>query len=666
MSRTVRNSTFSIASPKLLAALAGLAAASAAHGAMITWTNTTTNNKFDDKLNWNPNTAVPGAADEAVIALANAAATISAGNVTLDKLTINGLASTALIVDGRNLTTKTAGAITKGELRLNAKMGGNVRYTAENNSLSVGNGGTITMDAPVTAGDVTIRMPGAVNGFKVNAGGELRVKPGMGGNRTIDGDFDNAGKLTVDKSLTIQYTRVMGGPGNVFVTNSGTASIAAGQTLRVVGDDPATSFFTMAGGKITNGGNILLEKLSFNYNAGSIRNGADNARGGVNLKEGIWSLNQNTGLFLQVNGDKSVAKTGIPGTDQEVYWNAAGVAAPKMTLDVPAVLLAGQNITLFDNKGKMTFATGGNAMELTGQGLNSRIVNNGTLVTDGNGAVAFKDARFINNKGATLNVGADLSLTTNAAEPADRKPANGGRLTFTRNGATLTTDRTFENKTIVTNISAASKGTIAVKDKTVKASIVTPGGKVTGGDIDLKQITVGAPLPPPPPIVVPDGFTITENLRSAGPSGTFGSFSPATLTFVGGYDQEPDSVFETAILGLSPSTFDVGTIDNFGGLTLGGTMNLFLAGFEPTVGQSFAVARSDSLVIGTFDFGGGVSDLLYPIGGSGALQFRVNYNVPDFSNPGSYLVTLTAEAVPTPGAATLLTIAGLIASRRKR
>lgn len=657
------NSNAPLNAARLLAAAAGMAVASVSSGAVITWTNTTGNNKFDDKLNWNPNIAVPGAADEAVIALPNAAATIGAGDVTLDKLTLNGLASTGLIVDAKNLKTKTAGAVTKGQLRLNGKTGGSVMYTAEGNGITVGNGGLIIMDSPASAGDVTIRLPGIIDKFVVNAGGELRVLPGagVGGNRVIDGDFNNAGKLTVDKTLTIKYTNLNGTPGNVFVTNTGTGSVAANQFLNIEGTDPTISRFTMAGGKLTNAGNISIVKAAFNYDGGAIRNGNDSGRGGVNLREGIWSLNQNTGIFLQVQGDKSVAKTGLKGADQELYWNAAGVANPKMTFDIPAVNINGQNISLFDNKGKITFATGGNAMVFEGGGLNHRIVNNGKMNADGNGSVEFTGARFINNKGATLDVSADLKLTTPAAEPAAILPANGGTITFTRNGATLTTDRTLQNTTTATGISAASKGVIKVSANGVKATIQTPGGKVKGGDIDLKNITQAAP-PAPVRFAGPD-FTITDPARSAGSAS---GFSPATLTFLGGYEQEPDSVFSTAVNGLSPSLFDIGTIDAFGGLILGGTMNLFLEGFEPAPGDVFPVVRSDSFIAGTFDFGNGVTDLVYPIGGSGSLQFRVNYNVTDSAFPGSYFVTLTAEMVPTPGTATLMGLAGLIIARRRR
>ncbi len=667
--------TKSLGSAKLLAAAAGMALGMACEGAVITWTNTAGNNKFDDKLNWNPNAAVPGAADEAVISLPNAAATIAAGHVTLDTLTLNGLASTALIVDGRNLTTKTTGAITKGELRLHAKAGGGVTFRAETNGISVGNGGMIIMDAPASGGDVLITLPGLINSFKVNAGGELRVRPGAGGTRTIDGDFENAGRLTVDKSLTIRYTDPgTGAAGDVFVTNSGTGTVAANQFLRVVGKNPAISRFTMSGGKIVNAGNIDLQRLSFNYNAGAIRNGADAARGGVNVTECRWSLNQATGLFMKVNGDKSVALTGIPGADQQVYWDSAGAAAPKMTFDVPAAAFGGQNLKVFRNKGRMDFNTGGNAMEFIGGGLNNRVVNDGKMFMEGNGSVTIKEARFVNNKGGTMNVSSDLNLQMNAGEPAAVLPANGGTITFTRNGATLTTDRNLTNKTETFPVgnggfTMASAGTIAVANGTIKATIVAPGGAkkgVVGGKIDVKQVNVIPPMPAPltdGTVRDPSMLTFGDDLRAAASSG---SFVQANITFVGGYEQEPDSVFDTAIHGLSAATFEVGTIDCIGGLVLGGTMNLFLSGIEPAVGQSFAVARSDAPVAGTFDFGNGVTDLLYPIGGSGTLQFRVNYNVPDFSNPGSYLVTLTAELVPTPGTASLMGLAGLIAARRRR
>ncbi len=107
------------------------------------------------------------------------------------------------------------------------------------------------------------------------------------------------------------------------------------------------------------------------------------------------------------------------------------------------------------------------------------------------------------------------------------------------------------------------------------------------------------------------------------------------------------------------------------GLDLGGSsFNLFMEGSEPSPGSgfSFAVARSDTPILNTFDFGNGVNDTCYPIGGSGALSFHVDYNVPDPMNPGSgmYCVVLTAQSVPTPGAATLLGLSGVLVIRRKR
>lgn len=634
--RTSSARSLSADSLVLAAGIAGCIAAQSAGAAAIVWNNALNNNVFTAGGNWVGGTA-PGAADEAIINIANAAPLLVA-NYTIDTLTLKDIASASLIVQSKKLTVGTLTNVAKGNLRVQGSNAGPAVLEAKGTGIVV-DAGQLTLEAPASAGEAKV-VCAVSEGFQIKATGTVQVAEGAGGLRTFNTDVVNAGNFNIDQNATISGATA---GGDVIVKNTGNLKVKAGKSLVVTGSDLDISQFQMSAGKVIDGGGISLNNLNFVYSGGDWRNATDTGTGGVSLKGCVFNLNTTNPIFMTVNGTGSIAGTGLPGAGQNLSWNSAGDNAPTLGY-----------VGTFTNKGSVKFNTGGSVMTFAGTG--AAMVNAGTMELNDNGKVVVQGL-VGNRPGATMKINADADFLVPAAIPAANNAYNAGTITFTRNGATLTTNRKFQNSSKEGVPLTNKKGTIQVSDpKTVKAIIKTgnraDGNKTVGGDVKT-GVNIN-PRPAAAPTSTDPGSSTVRGATS--------TFVP-TITFLGGYAQEADSVWDTAIWGDSPSSFTAGTLGIYDGdCVLGGTMTLSLVGYEPTAGMRFTMIASDAPVLGQFDFG----DTLYPSGGSGSIFFHVLYNDPtNLDSP--FNVTLVADTmVPAPGAASLSGLAGLIALRRRR
>lgn len=631
-------------------AVAGIAAS--AHAANISWSGNVGN--WGVGANWVGGN-VPGNVDNVTIDQANASVTLDGANTTVRSLTLNRNTA-ALTVLAKTLKVNFASSVTAGTLNMHASNAGGSKLDFPTN-FSVGNGGKIVMDAPATAGNVDLFGTLSFNlGF--GAGSELIVNKGAGGKRTIFGNTSNAGVWRVNHDLTVDITA--GGNGGFTGTldnSGGDLRVDANAFFNVLGDNADNCNFVMKGNgqngnnlnRLLTGKGTSLTKVTFDFQGGLIRNAADNARGGMVATDSRLKLTSTSDVFISVQGMDSKIATGVKGANQELYVTG--------TANNVGAALAYEGNVKFENKGKISFNTRANTNNIDFDGNNQQIENTGTMQTLGGGKVTLK--------GQVINKGTFSVQTPTRWDKANVSHVNdaGGTISFDAQGQTLELNNTMSNFGSVALGNGVRAGTLKGVAAATNRMRNRVNGKIQPGIQNLGG------LAPRPGAGEGGAFAITHDAgeRSIG-AGVPVIGSPAVLTIDMGLDCEPGSAIESKLVGLSGSTFDWGVVEVLnGGLDLGGSgYNLFLEGFEPSVGQSFPIISSDSFIAGVFDLGNGVSDTLYPIGGSGSLSFRVDYNVPDFSNPGRYLVTLTAQAVPTPGTASLMGLAGLLASRRKR
>lgn len=645
--------TSRIATAQALATLAGLCLSVAAPAANITWNGNAGN--WGVGANWMGGTT-PAINDDATIAQANASVTLDGADTTIRSLTLNN-ATAALTVSGKKLKTNFASSVTSGTLRVHGN-GANAGKLDYLDNMTIGNGGKIVMDSPVAAG--ASELLGS-NTFTLDfrAGSELTVNKGAGagGKRTIFGNTKNAGVWNVDHDLLVDIG-TGGGVGVVgsFENNGGDLRVNANAFLNITGTDIDKCTFTFKGNG-QNGNNInrlltgkgtALTKLTFDYQGGLIRNAADNARGGITAIDSRLKLTSTNDVFITVNGMDSRIATGVKGAQQELFVTGANN-------NVGAALKYEGNVK-FENKGKISFATRANTNNIDFDAGAQQIENAGTMQTLGGGKVTLK--------GQVINKGTFSVQSPTRFDKANVTHVNdsGATISMDIQGALLELNNTMNN---FGNINLGN-GVRGAKIEGVAGVSNKLKNKVTG-KIQPGIQNVGG-LMPRPAAIGADGHavTLTDDAGRSTGSGVPVIADPAVLTIDMGLDCEPGSAIESKLFGLSQSTFDFGRLDVInGGLDLGGSdYNLFLEGFEPQIGQSFTVVRADSFITGTF--GNTPSNTLFPIGGSGSLSFRVDYNVPDFSNPGFYTIVLTAQAVPTPGSVALLSLAGLTASLRRR
>lgn len=638
-----------------LVTVAGLCLSAAAPAANITWVGNAGN--WGAQANWNPG-QVPGMTDNVTINQANSAVTLDGANTTVRSLIVNN-ATAGLNLNSRTLTVPHAigvtSGVTAGTFRLNGSNAGEARLDFTGN-FNIGNGGKIVMDAPTTKGDVSLTGT-LVRTLSFGAGSELTVSKGKEGKRSIFGNVFNAGVWRVNHDFLVDITA--GQNGNftgTFENAGGDLRVDANAFFNITGDSVDNCNFIMKGNgqngananRLLTGKGTALTKLTFDYQGGLIRNAADNARGGITAIDSRLKLTSTNEVFITVNGLDSRIATGVKGAQQELFVTGANA-------NVGAKLAYEGNVK-FENKGKISFATRNALRNIEFDAGAQQIENSGTMQTLGGGKVTLK--------GQVINKGIFSVQSPTRFDKANVTHVNdsGATISMDVQGALLELNNTmtnFGNINLGNGVRGAKIQGVAGVSNKLKNRVtgkIQPGIQNVGG------------LMPRPAAIGADGhaITLTDDAGRSTGSGVPVFADPAVLTIDMGLDCEPGSAIESKLFGLSTSTFDFGRLDVInGGLDLGGSdYNLFLEGFEPQIGQSFTVVRSDSFITGTF--GNAPSNTLYPIGGSGSLSFRVDYNVPDFSSPGFYSVVLTAQAVPTPGSVALLSLAGLTASLRRR
>lgn len=630
----------SVVTARSLVLVSGLAAVAApAHAANISWSGNVGN--WGIAGNW-VGGAVPGNNDNVTVDQANASVTLDGANSTIRSFALNK-DTAAVTVKSRTLKTNFASSVAKGTLNFHGSAAGAAKLDIVDNFV-VGNGGKLVLDAPVTAGEASI-FGTLTFSLNIESGGQLNIEKGMGGKRSIFGNVTNGGVVSVKQDTTVDITAGFGVFSPSFDNTGGDVRVDAGAFFFVKGDDVDKATFTMkkvgaTDNKLLTGKGFGMEKLTFDYQSGLIRNAADNDRGGLTLTDCRLKLGA-TGDFLGiVHGLDSRIATSMKGTKQELYVTGAN--------NNVGANLTYEGAAAFENKGKISFATRNNTNNIDFDATGKQIDNSGTIQTLGGGKVTLK--------GQLINRGSFSVQTPTLLDGGNLIHANqaAGTISFDAEGITLEHKKSISNFGKITLQKGLKKGTL----KGVNAAVNAKAVNKPLGTIDAAVANQGGLAPRPF-----DAATLTGNTadRSVGSD-------PSVLVFDGGLDCEPGSFMRTTLDGLSPLSFDWGVVSAInGGMDLGGSSYvLFLNGSEPSPGFSFPIVFSDTPITGTFDLGG-VSDMLYPVGGSGSLRFRVDYNVAgSVGLDTGYLVTLTAEVVPTPGSVSLAAAAGLLGFRRRR
>ncbi len=552
--------------------------------------------------------------DGAAITTSNADVTLSGAGATftaIDGLTTIGATGKFTVQNGRNFTT--AGAFTNnGQLTL----GAGTNFTV-NGGLSNFAGGTLT-------GGVYSVNAGSVLTFNGAAIATLNAK------LTLDGAGSQVRSETAADALS----------GLNRVQSAGDFTVSGGRSFT------AASFTVDAGGKVAAGAGstISLGALS-NFAGGTLTGGSFSARGGQ----------------IRFNG----AGGDVTTLDADVALDGAAARLADQTgashLSALATIAAGRTLAITGGQQFATSAT----LALTGDaaltvGAASRVDAAGlafgsTARVTVAGTVQFPGAAFTSvPAGLILQPGGRvLNGTTNAFDALN-----------TIQGNAQYSLGAGQSQTLLGNLTTQASGnlTIGERGSTSVATLNIPGNYTQNGSTQLNNgvlnITGAYQL---------NGATTGSGSINAGsvvigPGGVLGpGNSPGRVDITGDASVLEGSSFQLEI-GGPDSVNGRGVVSDFldfrGGLVFGEQAGGFAAGtlqysfinaFEPEIGDRFVLVHVEGLLVGTFAL---VAPLNTGIQASAAWE-------------GQDLV-LTVTALPTPGAAGLLAMAGLAAARRRR
>lgn len=627
VTNTVRYPDVTVAA---LAVLAGLSAAPNAPAGATSW-NVNAGGLWRTGANWTNGT--PGENDDATLgAQANNYTVTIDRDATAKTLTMNS-AKASLFLDGSKLTLGLESVFKGGPVMVYGRQNAPAIASSGTFGTTIKNSTTLTLDAPVTAGDASLY----IMWFKNEAAGKVVINKGKGGKRHIL-SLDNSGSTQVNTDTTFGST----------LGNDASFVIASGATLRG-SQEVFIPMFNQNAGKLVVAGSLIIDRGRFELSGGDVVDSAGDTPkpGSVQLLASelyIKPDNNSVATFsLAASGNKLISLVSDPatptiGSKQTLYIHTGGTNSAKTQLYRVRPWIPNQDPLQPPRPGPMTKTTWTNkgtidivalenkpaTLSVVGENQHEEntLLNEGTVIFDGKGNVTLEGT--LNNQGnVAVKPGVLAKIGAN-----DIEQTNTGKISVPKDA----------KLGLIAKLTNKGAGEIVGEGRIGPKKLVND----TNGKVKV-MATAGIPAPDDRRVPAPTderGFSIT--------SPTY------TLTKEGDYEQRPGAILEISINGLSPSTFEYGALavvadpdtDESPVTMIAGTLQVVLTGYSPQVGQRLTVLTSSSPIIGAFD-------AVSRIGGEGIDL------VPDYSNP--YEVAVLITSVPTPGTFALLALGGALA-----
>jgi len=418
------------------------------------------------------------------------------------------------------------------------------------------NSGTIVLTDTTSSYGAVLNV---TNGTLTNAAGAtLRTDTGTVGPRTLNGQLDNEGTLTVLRALTLSKV-------SAAHVNRGTIDVHDKLTIAQSGTTP--SFTQLGTLTIGSGDTVAVTSGSFVYDSGTISGGR------LTLAS----------VSVSAAHDFSTASTAVSMTG--TTWGGSGTltVAPST-----ALLLGASTINApFVNQGAVTVSgtSSLNGSVTNAAGATLRVQGNGsngtgtlTVATGftNNGTIALTDST--SSYGAILNVTAGTLVNavggTIRADTGTGGPRTLNALLDNHGGFIVATNAV--QTTTLTKASAAhqNSGTWTIASGTLSLSGAgTSFANLAGGTVQGAGIfsLVGIPF---------------SNAGGINP-GTAGT---GILKLVGNYTQAAGGALNIELGGTTPGTQYDRLVDSAGTVTLNGALSVTLVnGFTPALGDTFTV-----------------------------------------------------------------------------
>ena len=536
----------------------------------ITVTGTLTNNASDSVTIGAHNDT----ADTASVGLLSNAGTVTVDKGATLKLTATGADSNtgSIALDSGTMTIASGGVLTNSGT-LDAESGGKLTVTG-----GLTNAGTLSTNGSNAGGAANaITITGKLTN---NASANVTIGANNDTSDTATvGYTTNAGTITVDTGATLTLT--------TDTTDTNTGTIAVNGTLDLKGSATTLSgagSLTLTNGFITGVGTLPTFKNSSTIKgSGTISNlGITNA--------GLLFANQAAPLII-LPTSAGLSNTGtleVGAGDTMVIGTSAGGALTNFS-SVNNTLTGGiYNLTgtLQFGASGTTIATNAANITLNGTGQMLDFGSNNILAGFNNNASTgvFKLASAAS---LTTNGGTFTNLGTFTVSTGTTFTVGGSSFNFNQNGGTAMVNGTLTSTTLgtLTVNGGTFDGTGTVGYNVVDASILTPG----------------------------DSASVTGK-----------------LTVADTYTQNSTGALDIQINGATAGTkYDVLKVT--GSATLGGTLNIALGSFTPTVGQTFTILTASS-VTDTFTTVNGLAI-------NGTEHFTIAYH------PGGVVLTVVSGAL---------------------
>ncbi len=567
---------------------------------------------WDNPANWNEG-VVPGPGDIARITLAGTYTVTVNRNADVGQLIVGGTAgsSPTLWVRGNN---------TGGHVALNV-------------TDTLDNAGTIRVESIESSWSTRLALATAT---LLNRG-VIQFNQGTGGDRRIDAALlQNAGTLAVNFNGTIAGQ----------ITNTGTITVAAGQTLQM----PSNSTLNHDAGTIGGAGLLRLDSAQFNFDGGTTTTAPLLVHSGLAISPAATGA----ASFI-LNGNARLAGTSSPG---QTIWVRGSSIGGHTTVTAAAGFVNGGLLRLESIDSSWTsqfFVT-------TGQLLNTGTIESGV----GTGGSRSINANILNR--GTINTNLDLNVTgdiTNEATvniAASRKlNISGTGRTFTQSSGTINNAGVFEMRNSTFRFNG---GTVEnVPPQLIITNLVIGPGSTGAGSFDLQGTggTVTGTLAPAQTVWVhggsvaghttvnlAPGFVNNGRLRmestssswSSNLSGSFTNGANGIVDFnngTGGQRHYAGTLTNNGTINVNLNTTMNGTMNNAGTVNIAAGQRLTHQGAGATWNQNagtLAATGTYELQSGDFNFAGGTAtgtDLFLvscklSLTGSGAAIFQMTGN----------------------------------------
>ena len=523
---------------------------------------------------------------------------------------------------------------------------------------------------------------GSVEGTLTLEGQTLTATPGSG-------TFSNSGTVNLQQTTALTISGNLSNSGIVSTGNGG--SDTGNNSLIVTGTltNNRNIFLDAAGDSLSVAGNLtntgsLLPAIDLNGDGDSLTVGgtltndvnASLTMSGANDTLSANGVTNSGDVNLDGNGDK-LTDTGS-FVNNNYVWESANTLA---TVAGDFTNNSGAEVRLGAGASLSVTGTLANAGEINmigaGASLRADLTNSGAINLNANSDTLTDPGDFNNNSGGSLsltanldsvsvsgnfnnNAGASVTLSGTNGSLTATNFANGGTVTLSGVGDTLEAN-VFTNTGTVTVGTGEKLNVTNAYTQTGGATQIQVGGTLSTVEFNLSGGTtqVDGTLGASGGVRVTGGTfegtgRVNGNVAVSGTGIIHAGDSPGILTINGNYNQSGGTLLAD-ITGAAPGTGYSQLIVS-GTALLGGTLDVSLLSFSPTVGEDFFLLTSgegDSGNFGTLDLPSGSWSVFYN-SNNVELQFNGSSGPPVTPEPGTLLLYGTG----------LLGVAGYV--RRKR